>query len=402
MNRDDIRTIIVDTGKKLLSDNLTVRTWGNVSARIDAETCAITPSGYNYNKLQATDIVIADINTFEYKGHIKPSSELHLHCGIYQTKPDVNFIIHTHQKFASVLSCSSSFLEIAENDAAFFLGSVVPVVQYAESGTALLAHNTINTFRNYQTSSILLSNHGAVCCGTDSTSSYERIKLLEDISKKRIFSKLPEIAIAYNKFFDNEFNRDAYFCGRCFDDESGKNCFIIYDSKKKSKLYKVCIRSGKIITDYANTDNSELRSIIPFFCRIFELCSDVNFIAKSEMPASGYFSINNRAEFSIPVFLDDFAQICGEEIRCMNTYANTSLLVDALSKTNVIILNGVGLFYYCREESDMFPIREIAEKNILTFLSAKQDKTFTPIDGSIVKKMHKEYLEDYSLRINSL
>ena len=45
MTLDEAKSIIIETGKRLLTSGLTVRTWGNVSARIDADTFAITPSG---------------------------------------------------------------------------------------------------------------------------------------------------------------------------------------------------------------------------------------------------------------------------------------------------------------------------------------------------------------------
>ena len=39
------REKIVETGMDLLRSGLTIRTWGNISARIDEDTILITPSG---------------------------------------------------------------------------------------------------------------------------------------------------------------------------------------------------------------------------------------------------------------------------------------------------------------------------------------------------------------------
>ena len=38
------REMIVETGLDLLRSGLTIRTWGNISARIDDDTILITPS----------------------------------------------------------------------------------------------------------------------------------------------------------------------------------------------------------------------------------------------------------------------------------------------------------------------------------------------------------------------
>ena len=45
MNNMDKRREIIDTGIGLLEEKLVARTWGNISARIDADNYLITPSG---------------------------------------------------------------------------------------------------------------------------------------------------------------------------------------------------------------------------------------------------------------------------------------------------------------------------------------------------------------------
>ena len=43
------REKIVETGLDLLRAGLTIRTWGNISARIGEDTILITPSGRGYD-----------------------------------------------------------------------------------------------------------------------------------------------------------------------------------------------------------------------------------------------------------------------------------------------------------------------------------------------------------------
>ena len=52
------REKIVETGMDLLRSGLTIRTWGNISARIDEDTILITPSGRGYDVLTPEDITL--------------------------------------------------------------------------------------------------------------------------------------------------------------------------------------------------------------------------------------------------------------------------------------------------------------------------------------------------------
>ena len=60
-------------------------------------------SGRDYLSLTEAEIVKMDIASLEYEGTVKPSSEKAIHAGCY-SKSDVNFVIHTHQLYASIVS----------------------------------------------------------------------------------------------------------------------------------------------------------------------------------------------------------------------------------------------------------------------------------------------------------
>ena len=103
MSESEIRNIVCKTGKQLLKDSLAVRTWGNVSHRLDKEHMIITPSGKLYEELEAEYMVKVNLKTFKVVGKYKPSSEFKMHAGIYKHRKNISAIIHTHQVNASVL-----------------------------------------------------------------------------------------------------------------------------------------------------------------------------------------------------------------------------------------------------------------------------------------------------------
>ena len=57
MEERELRQQITETGRRLLQDGLVARTWGNVSARVDAEHFLITPSGLDYMQTKDEDLV---------------------------------------------------------------------------------------------------------------------------------------------------------------------------------------------------------------------------------------------------------------------------------------------------------------------------------------------------------
>ena len=101
---EEAKKLVIEAGLKLKNEGLIVRTWGNISARISDTQFVITPSGKAYENLSPDDIVVVNIKKCTYEGDIKPSSECGIHADVYAMRPEVDFVVHTHQTYASVVS----------------------------------------------------------------------------------------------------------------------------------------------------------------------------------------------------------------------------------------------------------------------------------------------------------
>ncbi len=95
---ETLRAQLVDYGKQLVASGLVQGTWGNLSARLDDTYMLVTPSGLDYARLTPADMVKVNMRTLAYEGGLKPTSEKSLHAAIYQNRPDIGGIIHTHSK----------------------------------------------------------------------------------------------------------------------------------------------------------------------------------------------------------------------------------------------------------------------------------------------------------------
>lgn len=81
-------------------------TWGNVSAVDRAGgRVVIKPSGVEYDRMTAQDMVVLDLATGEtVEGTLKPSSDAPTHVYLYQAFPNAGGIVHTHSRWATIFA----------------------------------------------------------------------------------------------------------------------------------------------------------------------------------------------------------------------------------------------------------------------------------------------------------
>lgn len=165
----EARETIITAGLRLLETGLVARTWGNISARISAEEFVITPSGRAYDSLKTEDLVKVRIEDLSYEGTIKPSSEKGVHAAAYTLRQNVDFVIHTHQFYASAVCAEEKDLPFAPCAAYGLPGEQ----ELRDSVAAVIAlHPEANAF--------LMAKHGALCLGTDVESAFAEAFRLEE------------------------------------------------------------------------------------------------------------------------------------------------------------------------------------------------------------------------------
>jgi L-ribulose-5-phosphate 4-epimerase len=81
---------------------LAIYTFGNVSAFDPAAgVFAIKPSGVEYDRLGAGDMVVVDLDGRVVEGSLNPSSDTRTHAVLYQAFQGVGGIVHTHSTYAT-------------------------------------------------------------------------------------------------------------------------------------------------------------------------------------------------------------------------------------------------------------------------------------------------------------
>ena len=182
---------VAETGRLLLKTGLVARTWGNFSARTDETHFCITPSGLGYEHMTAEDTVLWCLSDGTCTGTRKPSSEKRIHAAAYALFPDVGFVIHTHQTYATALGLTApACLRITEEEKARLGG--LAWAKYGLPGTKALAKNVTDAMQG-GAHTVLMVHHGALICGKDRADALEKAELLEQICRRSCLpAELPE------------------------------------------------------------------------------------------------------------------------------------------------------------------------------------------------------------------
>lgn len=179
---DSYKQQVVDAAQSLTRKGFLMATGGNLSVRILGQKLfAITPSNYDYMKMTPEDICILDFDLNQVEGTLKPSVESAMHGAIYQARPDVNAVAHTHQVYASALSLIKSPIPTLFDEQARFLGRSVEIIPYAPSGTGFLRDVVAKHVKSHN-NAFLMQNHGALCLGHDLERAAHNVEILEKCS----------------------------------------------------------------------------------------------------------------------------------------------------------------------------------------------------------------------------
>lgn len=169
---------VVDTAQSLVAKGILHGTGGNISIRVGGrQAYAITPSNYDYLRMTPEDICVLDWDKYVLAGKMKPSIESGMHAAVYQNRPDVNVVIHTHQVYASALALINAPVPALFDEQVRFLGRSVEIIPYAPSGTGFLKRNVKSRIRSGH-NAYILQNHGVLVFGSDVERAVFNLELL--------------------------------------------------------------------------------------------------------------------------------------------------------------------------------------------------------------------------------
>ena len=314
------KTLVLRACRELVEHKLIVRTWGNISARVEGDRIAITPSGRDYDSLTEDDIVITDMNG-KPEGDGTPSSEIGVHLECYRLRNDVNFVVHTHQTYASALSILGTDIRLGDRvgiRTRELVGPRIVCAAYGANGSRKLRQAVGYVIEaNPMTNHVLMKNHGALCMGRDYENAFHIALTLEKLSE-RVFE---------------------YYCTEGAPlIEQLKQRKAAKDSSDEPVRVVQAVPEGVAISDE------------PYGAWILHV-------------KTPYIMKMSCLDSPVKAYLDDQAQITGPSVRCVSADIGRNELMSALGKSNAILVEGKGAYCFGPTYDEALCVSEVLEKN---------------------------------------
>lgn len=160
MERTRLSQDIIETCLEMTHLGLNQGTAGNISVRYK-DGMLITPSGIPYERLTENMIVFVDKNGNFEDGKV-PSSEWRFHLAVYQTRPDMNAVVHNHAIYCTAVSILNRPIPAIHYMIAAAGGNTIPCAPYATFGTRELSEHVAAALRDRKAA--LLQHHGLIAC----------------------------------------------------------------------------------------------------------------------------------------------------------------------------------------------------------------------------------------------
>lgn len=158
----DAREAVVQAAREMLRLGLVSGTSGNASAR-DGDSLLITPAAMPYEEMSPDDLVALGREGRPLSGAGTPSSEWRLHVAIYEARPDVGAIVHTHSVHATAWSFLDEPLDTGTEELEAAAGGAVRTAAHAPTGTNAIARAAAGALG--ERGAVLLARHGVIGVG---------------------------------------------------------------------------------------------------------------------------------------------------------------------------------------------------------------------------------------------
>jgi L-ribulose-5-phosphate 4-epimerase len=189
----NLRAEVLEANLALVRAGLVLDTFGNASG-IDRNEAivAIKPSGVPYDTMQASDIVLTDLDGNVIEGRLNPSSDLKTHLVLYKHFPKISGVVHTHSEFATVWAqAGMSIPPFGTTHADYFYGPVPatdPLTREEIDGdyvlnTGLAICRRLENLDPMAIPAVLVAEHAPFCWGTSPADAVHTAIVLEYVAR---------------------------------------------------------------------------------------------------------------------------------------------------------------------------------------------------------------------------
>lgn len=179
---EELRREVWEANRGIYRAGLVTMHSGNASG-IDRKKglVLIKPSGMDYDTLRPADLVVTDLEGRKVKGKWKASVDLPHHLYIYNHRPEIGGIIHTHSNYATSFALLGRPIPAYLTAIADEFGAEIPCAPYVDNAGDHIGEIILKTMGNAP--AVLLANHGAFAFGPTPRAALKAAVMLEDVAK---------------------------------------------------------------------------------------------------------------------------------------------------------------------------------------------------------------------------
>lgn len=372
---NEARRLVIEAGHRLLENKLIARTWGNISARIGADEFVITPSGKGYDTLKPEELVIVKVSDCSWQGDLKPSSEKGVHAAAYGLRADVNFIIHTHQYYASAVAAECRDVSFA------------PCASYALPGTDKLMNFVEEKIReNPDKDAFLMARHGALLLAEDMEGAFAKAGELEMFSQRLVEKRVP----SHDNFMVASINADKVKC-------SIFPCVTVVRDPYIMECCQTGVKIGSYIDDFAQIVGPDMICVENDPETVQRALLGYN-APKKGNPTGG----NSGGKTIAGTIGGSIGGALGTGVRGIMQKPMTGALqqmggvhpaLNSLIGRNAVLVRGVGAVCAGKTQDDADAAAMIVSKNCAAACYVRHQKPLSPVDARMQRIV---YLTKYS------
>jgi L-ribulose-5-phosphate 4-epimerase len=195
---DPLRSEVFQANIDLVRHGLVTLTWGNVSGVDESRRyVVIKPSGVEYERMSAEDMVVVDMEGNVVDGNLKPSSDTAAHLEIYKAFPTIGGIVHTHSTYATMFAQACREIPCFGTTHADHFNGPVPVTRFLtdeevregyERETGKIIVERFAGINPSHTPGVLVAGHAPFVWGKNAADAVKNSVILERIAQMALGS----------------------------------------------------------------------------------------------------------------------------------------------------------------------------------------------------------------------
>src|SRR5690606_11663173 len=138
----------------------------------------IKASGVLFEELEPEHMIVVDLQGNVVEGDYKPSSDVYSHIYIYNHRPDVGGVVHTHSRYATAFAAVGREIPVVLTSMGDEFGGPIPCGGFALIGDEAIGKVVVESIGS--SPAVLLKNHGVFTIGKDGRAAVKAAVMTED------------------------------------------------------------------------------------------------------------------------------------------------------------------------------------------------------------------------------